>query len=305
MTQPTPEYCRELLRCIPQRPDREIWLYCISAIGNTYPENVALSLLLERFTDELPNQHAYTLRHRLNSVNFGTLVWYARKYGYKGKYDGIEHEPPTPHITPEPEPISFADADAKTLIVNADGERVFRLAVNRKVVNKDKFHDAKTHGDALTHGFTNEELTLSQIADEIRQGHALCAAQMVQKADGSIHRLSANFLQSEMIFLDFDYSKGKEIDLDTYIPIELFLEQPFAEAFAIIHTTFSSTPEHNRYRGLLPLPYVEKNPERYQKVLKTFIAEYKADEACKDICRPFFGNTNATIYNLTTGEIHQ
>lgn len=299
LKEPTPEYCRELLQYIPQRPDYGTWINCIAAVGNTYSEPVALSLLLERFTDLLPNEHAHKLRSRLNSVNFGTLVYLARQYGYKGKYDGIEHAPPTPRPTPEPDPVSFADADTDSLLFNEAGERVFRLAVNRMVVNK------TGNNTALTHGYTNEELTLSQIAKVIRQGHALCAAQMVVKDDGTIHRLSSNFLQSEMIFLDFDYSKGKEIDLDTYIPIELFLEQPFAEAFAIIHTTFSSTPEHNRYRGLLPLPYVEKNPERYQKVLKTFIEEYKGDEACKDICRPFFGNTNATIYNLTTGEIHQ
>ena len=190
------------------------------------------------------------------------------------------------------------------MIVNADGERVFRLAVNRKVVNKDKFHDAKTHGDALTHGFTNEELTLSQIADEIRQGHALCAAQMVVKDDGTIHKLSSNFLQSELMFLDFDYStKDKKIDMDTYIPLELFLEQDFAEPVAMIYTSFSSTPEWNKYRAMLPLPYLEKNPERYQKILKTFIEEYKADAACSDVCRAYYGNTNATIFNLISGEV--
>ena len=299
MTQPTPEYCRELLQYIPQRPEYPFWISIIAAVGNTFPENTALDLLLTRFTDELPSEHAHKLRSRLNSVNFGTLVWYARKYGYKGNYDGIEHAAPIPQPTPEPDPVSFADADTDSLLFNADGERVFRLAVNRMVVNKSGTNNA------LTHGYTNEELTLSQIAKVIRQGHALCASQMVQKDDGTIHRLSSNFLQSEMILLDFDYStKDKKIDLDTYIPVELFLEQDFAEPFAMIYTSFSSTPEWNKYRGLLPLPYLETNPERYQKILKTFIEEYKADAACSDVCRAYYGNTNATIYNLISGTVH-
>ena len=299
LKEPTPEYCRKLLQYIPQRPDYETWINCIAAAGNTFSEPVALSLLLERFTDLLPNEHAHKLRSRLNSVNFGTLVYLARQNGYQGKYDGIEHAPPTPRPTPEPDPVSFADCDESSVLINEKGERVFRLAVNLSVVNK------TTDFEALTNNYQNVELTLSEIADVIKLGHAICAAQMIVKPDGKIHRLSSSFLQSELIILDFDYSKDKEIDLDTYIPIDLFLEQPFAETFAMIYTTVSSTPGHNRYRGLMPLPYLENNPERYQTVLKTFIDEYKGDTACKDICRPFYGNTNATIYNLITGEIHR
>lgn len=298
LKEPTPEYCRELLRYIPQRPDYPTWIYCIAVAGNTFSEPVAHDLLLSRFTDELPNEHAHKLRSRLNSVNFGTLVYLARQYGYKGKYEGIEHAPPRPRPTPEPDPVSFADADTDSLLFNEAGERIYRLAVNRKVVNKDKNHTA------LNKYFTNEELTLSQIADEIRKGYAICAAQMVVDK-GKIHRLSANFERSEMIILDLDYStKDKKIDLETYIPIDLFLECAFAEPFAMIHTSFSSTPEHNRYRGLIPLPYMETNPERYQKVLKTFIDEYHADSSRSDVCGAFYGNTNATIYNLITGEIY-
>lgn len=297
LKEPTPEYCRELLQYIPSRPDYETWIAIIAAVGNTFPESTALDLLLSRFTDEEPNEHAHKLRSRLNSVNFGTLVWYARKYGYKGNYDGIEHAAPIPQPTPEPDPVSFADADTDSLLFSADGERVFRLAVNRLVVNK------SGNNTALTHGYTNEELTLSQIATVIRQGHALCASQMVQKDDGSIHRLSSNFWRSELIFLDFDFVKDKKIDLDTYIPVELFLEQDFAEPFAMIYTSFSSTPEHNKYRGVLPLPYLETNPERYQKILKKYIEIYKADAVCSDVCRAYYGNTNATIYNQVTGEV--
>lgn len=296
MTQPTPKYCRDLLSYVPQRPDEDTWSKVVAAVGNTFPESTALDLLLSRFTDEEPNEHAKKLRNK-RVQDFGYLVNLAKEHGYTPKGNGAKYTPKIP-ATPEPDPVSFADADTDSLLFNVDGQRVFRLAVNRMVVNK----SGSNH--ALIHGYTNEELTLSQIAKVIRQGHALCAAQMVVKDDGTIHKLSSNFLQSELMFLDFDYStKDKKIDMDTYIPLELFLEQDFAEPFAMIYTSFSSTPEWNKYRAMLPLPYLEKNPERYQKILKTFIEEYKADAACSDVCRAYYGNTNATIFNLVSGEV--
>lgn len=301
MTQPTPEYCRELLQYIPQRPEYPFWISIIAAVGNTFPENTALDLLLTRFTDELPSEHAHKLRSRLNSVNFGTLVWYARKYGYKGNYDGIEHAAPIPQPTPEPDPVSFADADTDSLLFNADGERLYRLAVNLTVKNK------TTDFEALTNNYQNVQLTLSDIADVVKLGHALCGAQMVTNPDGTITRNSSNFWQSELIILDMDFTQKvdgeKILDTANYKPLEAFLDTPAAEHVALAYTSYSHTPEHNKYRLLIPLPYLEKNPERYQKILKTFIEEYKADAACSDICRVYYGNTNATIFNLISGEV--
>lgn len=300
MTQPTPEYCRELLRYIPQRPDYPFWIEIIAAVGNTFSEPVALSLLLERFTDELPNEHAHKLRLRLNSVNFGTLVYHARQNGYQGNYDGIEHAAPIPHK--HPEPVSFADANESSVLIDRNGERVFRLAVNVSVVNK------TTDFEALTNNYTNVILTLKEIADVIRAGFAICGAQMKLNPDETITRKSSNFLHSELIILDMDFSKKvngeKVLDTANYIPLDVFLDTPAAESVALAYTSFSSTPEHNKYRLLIPLPYLETNPERYQKILKTFIAEYSADAACSDICRAYYGNTNATIYNLVTGSVH-
>lgn len=301
LKQPTPEYCRELLQYIPQRPDYPTWINCIAAVGNTFPESTALDLLLSRFTDEEPNEHAHKLRSRLNSVNFGTLVWYARKYGYKGNYDGIEHAAPIPQRHTEPEPLSFADADESSVLINADGQRVFRLAVNLTVVNK------TTDFEALTNNYQNVQLTLSDIADVIKLGHAICGAQMVTNPDGTITRKSSSFLQSELAIFDMDFgvkqNGEKVLDTANYIPLDVFLDTPAAEHVALAYTSYSHTPEWNRYRLFLPLPYLETNPERYQKILKTFIAEYKADAACSDICRAYYGNTNATIYNLVTGEV--
>ena len=105
--------------------------------------------------------------------------------------------------------------------------------------------------------------------------------------------------------MDFTQKVDGEKILDTanYKPLEAFLDTPAAEHVALAYTSYSHTPEHNKYRLLIPLPYLETNPERYQKILKTFIEEYKADAACSDICRVYYGNTNATIFNLVSGEV--
>lgn len=301
LKEPTPEYCRELLQYIPSRPDYETWIAIIAAVGNTYSESTALDLLLSRFTDELPNEHANKLRLRLKTVNFGTLVYHAKLNGYKGKWDGVEYTPPIPRPTPEQDTVSFADADESSVLINADGQRVFRLAVNLSVVNK------TTDFEALTNNYQNVQLTLSDIAAVIRAGYAICGAQMVTNPDGTITRKSSNFWQSELIIFDMDFgvkvNGEKVLDTANYKPLDAFLDTPAAEHVALAYTSYSHTPEWNRYRLLMPLPYLETNPERYQKILKTFIAEYKADAACSDICRAYYGNTNATIYNLVTGEV--
>lgn len=299
MTQPTPELCRELLQYIPHRPDYPFWIEIIAAVGNTFSEPVALDLLLSRFTDEIPNQHAHKLRLRLEKFNFGTLVYYAKLNGYKGKWDGVQYTPPTPHTTPEP--ISFADADESSVLHNADGERLYRLAVNLTVVNK------TTDFDSLTNNYQNVQLTLSDIADVVKLGHALCPAQLIEGENRKTVRKSCNFLQSELIILDMDFSEtvdGKKVfDATNYIPLDTFLNTPAAEPVALAYTSYSHTPEHNRYRLLIPLPYLEKNPERYKAILQTFIDEYKADTACSGVCNVFYGNTNASIFNLVSGEV--
>jgi len=303
MKQPTPEYCRELLQYIPQRPDYPTWINCIAAVGNTFPESTALDLLLSRFTDELPNEHANKLRLRLKTVNFGTLVYHARINGYQGNYDGIEHAAPIQQRHTEPEPLSFADADKSSVLINSKGERVFRLAVNLSVVNK------TTDFEALTNNYQNVQLTLSDIADVIKSGHAICGAQMIEGENRQIVRKSCNFKQSELAIFDMDFgvkvNGEKVLDTANYIPLDVFLDTPAAEHVALAYTSYSHTPEWNRYRLLMPLPYLETNPERYQKILKTFIAEYSADAACSDICRAYYGNTNATIFNLVSGEVYR
>lgn len=79
---PTVEYAEELLSYLPDRPDYNTWLSAISAIGNTFDKNTALSLLKGKFREEKPNEIEEKLNYRKSETGFGTLVYLAELNGY-------------------------------------------------------------------------------------------------------------------------------------------------------------------------------------------------------------------------------
>lgn len=80
---PTPEYAIELLSYLPTRPEYNEWLDCISAIGNTFDIQTAEYIISTRFADLTKDETLYKLKHRKTNINFGTLYYYAEKYGFK------------------------------------------------------------------------------------------------------------------------------------------------------------------------------------------------------------------------------
>jgi hypothetical protein len=87
MRQPAPAEAKEMLTYISPRPDYETWIKIISAIGNTFELNIALDILLSRFKDEKPNEHAIKLKNCLKNVTFATMVYYAKQNGYKSTFN--------------------------------------------------------------------------------------------------------------------------------------------------------------------------------------------------------------------------
>lgn len=82
---PTPEYAKELISYLPVRPDYQTWIYAISAVGNTFPEDIAIDILLSHFQDERTNETTYKVVNRLKNVTFGSLVYLAKQNGYLPK----------------------------------------------------------------------------------------------------------------------------------------------------------------------------------------------------------------------------
>jgi Primase C terminal 2 (PriCT-2) len=88
--------------------------------------------------------------------------------------------------------------------------------------------------------------------------------------------------------------KVHEIYSRSPFKIEQALENPFIKEFgAIIYTTASHTPDWHKFRIILMLPeFVES--EALKPLIKRVMTEFpEADQGCSDICRVFYGNTNA------------
>lgn len=317
---PTPDNALELLRCIPKRPNYDIWIHCIAAIGNTFDEQTALRILLSHFKDEKQDETLYHLRHRLHSISYGTLIYLALQNGYKGEilYQGTQRFYPVPTIATAKAPIRFNDVDTRLLFrfkdkeleeraatmeydgglsryeaeqrilldfPNAEKERVYRIAVNPHVKNK------TTDYEVLNSSFENCVMSIDEIADHIKRGDAICCCVLREDAEGNTHRNSESWEGAELV----------AIDIDDGLTIGECLHIAETRYAILLYTTPSHTEERNRFRLLFPLPYFETDKERYRQILLHYINIYKADSQAKDIARCFYGNTEAQIINFRTG----
>ncbi len=285
---PTIAQVRLLLPFLPPRPDYQTWLQVISAVGNIFDEQTALTLLLERFSDEKPNEHLNKLRHRLPNTTFATLVWLAKQYGFKPDatfYADSPRPSATMRQTVRKPDISFDDVRGqKDLLVDTTtGERLFRLSTNRYVVDKtDDF-------DLLNRGFENVTFSLRHIADAVRSGSALCNAVL-----NGTRRCNVNFAGSELVILDIDSSHT----------LEAAFRHPFTQHAALIYTTPSHTAEQNRFRILFPLPYFEHNTKRYRDCVRVLQREYSADPAPSASVQTFYGSSQGKIWLVEEGGVY-
>lgn len=282
---PTVDQARTLLTYIEQRPDYDTWIRVVSAMGNTFDEQTALNLLLEKFSNEKPDEHLYKLRHRLPNTRFATLVWLAKQNGFKPDATFYADSPRPSGTLRQPVrklETSFDDVrrQQELLVDTTTGERLFRLSINRYVVDKtDDF-------DLLNRGFGNVTLSLCQIADAVRSGSALCNAVL-----SGTRRCNVNFAGSEVVILDIDSS----------LTLEAAFRHPFTHHAALIYTTPSHTTEQNRFRILFPLPYFERNTKRYRDCVHVLQREYSADPAPSALVQTFYGSSQGKIWFVEEG----
>lgn len=307
-----------MLSFISKRPDYDTWIKIISAVGNTFDHNTALEILLSRFIDEKPNEHEIKLKNCLHNVSLATLVYYAKRNGYKPAISGYHFA----HNYKQPQQsktINFVDADKsfyyrfaddieeRLAIMQYEGnisrsdaekiiltetpetprERAYRIAVNNKVMNKE------TDYKKLNENFENFILTTSEIAHQIGHGFSIICGMLKADDTGKVKRNNESWLCSELIALD----------IDTGLTIDVAFNMPHTQHALLIYTSPSHTPEQHRFRIIFDLPYIEHNQQRYREILGNFIDIYNADKQCKDSARIYFGNSNATVYILRNGEI--
>ena len=80
---PSKAEIREMLGFIPKRPEYEDWVKVVAAVGGALPPPDAIELLKEWSPEEEEGEYAYKLRHRLENVTVGTLIYLAQQHGWR------------------------------------------------------------------------------------------------------------------------------------------------------------------------------------------------------------------------------
>lgn len=152
---------------------------------------------------------------------------------------------------------------------------VFKVAVNRAVINKSK------DWETLATGFVNMELTQEQLAYEINKGHAFTTHH-------NGRRKQDNFVASGYVALDFDKASPEEL-------LKIMSDPVVKNNYGIFYLTPSSTETQPKFRVLFQLPDAVSDREAYKQLVLAFIWRFSAtaDESCKDPCRLFYGSLNS------------
>jgi hypothetical protein len=95
----TPDEVRDMLFCIPARPDYEQWLRVSSAVWSALGEDDGTAILRAWSPEEKPGEYDEKFKHRLERVTAGTLVHIARQHGWRGNTPARSETAPA--MTPE------------------------------------------------------------------------------------------------------------------------------------------------------------------------------------------------------------
>ncbi|MGA9916940.1 MAG: signal recognition particle, partial [Paraburkholderia sp.] len=147
-----------------------------------------------------------------------------------------------------------------------------KIAINRKVKNK-----ARTGTDdfkLLATEFENVALTLDEIATAIGAGFSWCA-QHVNRRNAS------NFICTDVLGADLD---------DGWTFDSLLNHDLVSNHGLMIYETYSSSPEHQRWRLMFRTPYTITDTDEMRKILRGLVRMFGADESCVDPCRAYYGN---------------
>jgi len=177
---------------------------------------------------------------------------------------------------------------------NAKRERVYRIAINRHVYNKNcnaKGEPLPNYYD-LTNRFQNNFLSIDELGQAVCKGYAQVYCNLIEDAEGNIKRTSNSFVNADLI----------GVDIDEGLTIEDFLKKPRQAAVAL-YSSYNHSKEKQRFRVVYELPFVCMRATDYVEIANTYINELRADKQCNDPARAFFGATNTMFFNLKTGNI--
>jgi hypothetical protein len=234
----------------------------------------------------------------MDQFTMGTLIYYAEENGAPLK-DILKSDPTRPRkrkiIKPRPTRLHKLNNELEALYRSAPPrptERVYRIAINKEVVNKNlRPLTKKTYSNfyTLNSKFRNVTLTLDEMIDQIcNKGYAYCCAQLKDESK----RNNENFKFAEIF----------AIDVDDGLTIDEALELDVTSSALFLYTTANHRPDKHRFRIVFDLPRPVSDPETYKAIVNKFIALYGSDRNTKDEARIFYGFDGAEVINIRTGE---
>ena len=150
-----------------------------------------------------------------------------------------------------------------------------RLSINQALINKNETGDVGLFAD----GFENTEITITQLAEHVRAGHAFTAQLKGRRNAG-------NFLASDVVSVDIDHG----------MTVEQALAHPLVAAHAgLIYTTPSHTAELPRFRIVFPLAATITCAGEMRAAARSLASQLGGDVGATDPARIYFGNRNAEV----------
>lgn len=114
------EHVREMLKTLPPKLDYKDWVRVISGVASKFDEDTTVQLI-ESWSPGKPGEVRYKVRHRLERVGIGTVIYLAKQHGYRPPRDvyrdtkyaedaGIEYKSVKYRLTQAGNGERFADA---------------------------------------------------------------------------------------------------------------------------------------------------------------------------------------------------
>jgi hypothetical protein len=154
--------------------------------------------------------------------------------------------------------------------------KLIQCSINTEVINKPQ-PDDKVAWKSLSKDWKNVDLSIEAFAAHINKGYSFCA-QMLKR------RNNANFIGTNVLTVDIDKNWTLEAALNDY----------YIKQFAtVLYTTASHTVQHNKFRIVFLLDREIFDAVEMRAAYVGAIRKFGGDEACKDVCRLFFGSSGS------------
>lgn len=172
------------------------------------------------------------------------------------------------------------------------------------MLDKTEYSSKPTNPGVITNNIIKNpvDITPEELAQEIIKGKSFVPGYINTYVDGKLKRNIKCWTSQQIICLDFDNNKNKQMSLSEAI-------EEFKDTAMFIYTTFSHNELHHKFRVVFSTDKIIENYSDYIIVINDLLNNYLdyVDEQCKDGSRLFYGGNELYVLNynnrLNTSDI--